>query len=258
MIRFDMRASILLRRKTAMTPGARRSNFETTRWSVVLTAASRDASGAHKALTTLCETYWYPLYTFVRRQGYDADEAQDLTQAFFARLLEKHHVEDARRERGRFRSFLLASLKHFLLNEKQHRRTLKRGGGQAPLSLEFEAAEGRYQNEPPDPRTPETIFDRRWALTVLDGVLRRLRREAANADKIAEFDALKPCLHGDLPHGSYRALGETLGMTEGAVKVAVHRLRRRFQRCLREEIAQTVLTPEAVDEELQYLFRALV
>jgi RNA polymerase sigma factor (sigma-70 family) len=241
-----------------MTSGAGRSSFETTRWSVVLTAGARDSSGAHQALATLCETYWYPLYAFVRRQGYDADQAQDLTQAFFARLLEKHDVEDARRERGRFRSFLLASLKHFLQNEAQYRRRQKRGGGQAPLSLEFETAEGRYLREPPDPRTPETIFDRRWALTVLDGVLRRLRREAVDADKVAEFDALKACLNGDLPHGSYRALGETLGMTEGAVKVAVHRLRRRFQRVLREEIAQTVPTPQAVDEELQYLFRALM
>lgn len=223
----------------------------------MLTAAGRDGSGAHQALATLCETYWYPLYAYVRRQGYDADQAKDLTQAFFARLIEKHDVEDARRDRGRFRSFLLASLKHFLLNEAQYRRRLKRGGGQAPLSLEFDAAEGRYLREPPDPRTPETIFDRRWALTVLDRVLRRLRHDAGASGKTAEFDALKACLNGDLPHGSYRALGEKLGMTEGAVKVAVHRLRRRFQRCLREEIAQTVLTADEVDEELQYLFRAL-
>ncbi len=233
------------------------SRFDTTRWSLVLTAAGRDSSDARRALATLCETYWYPLYAYVRRQGYPAPDAQDLTQAFFARLLEKHDMEDARRERGRFRSFLLASLRHFLLNEAESRRTLKRGGGHVPLSLDLETAEGRYLGEPIDRCTPETIFDRRWALTVLDRVLLRLRRQAIEAGKTAELDALKGCLTGEIPHGSYRALGRELGLTEGAVKVAVHRLKRRFQRLLREEIAQTVLTSDAIDEEIQYLFSAL-
>ena len=240
-----------------MTSRAGRSRFDTTRWSVVLTAAGGDTSGAHQALATLCETYWYPLYAHVRRQGYAAADAEDLTQAFFARLLEKHDVEDARRDRGRFRSFLLASLRHFLLNEAQHQRTLKRGGGHVLLSLDFQTAEGRYLREPAEPSTPDTIFDRRWALTVLDRVLRRLRQDAAAAGKIAELDALKTCLTGEMPHGSYRALGHELGLSEGAVKVAVHRLKRRFQRFLREEIAQTVLNSEAIDEEIQYLFAAL-
>ena len=233
------------------------SRFDTTRWSLVLTAAGRDSSDARRALATLCETYWYPLYAYVRRQGYPAPDAQDLTQAFFARLLEKHDVEDARRDRGRFRSFLLASLRHFLLNEAQSRRTLKRGGGDVPLSLDLETAEGRYLGEPIDRCTPETIFDRRWALTVLDRVLLRLRRQAIDSGKVAELDALKACLTGEIPHGSYRALGHELGLTEGAVKVAVHRLKRRFQRLLREEIAQTVLSSDAIDEEIQYLFSAL-
>jgi DNA-directed RNA polymerase specialized sigma24 family protein len=240
-----------------MPSPAGRSRFDTTRWSLVLAAAARDSSGARRALATLCETYWYPLYAYVRRQGYAAPDAQDLTQAFFARLLEKHDVEDARRDRGRFRSFLLASLRHFLLNEAQSRRTLKRGGGQVPLSLDLETAEGRYLREPIDTCTPDTIFDRRWALTVLDRVLLRLRRQAIDAGKTAELDALKACLTGGIPHGSYRALGRELGLTEGAVKVAVHRMKRRFQQLLREEIAQTVLTSDAIDEEIQYLFSAL-
>jgi RNA polymerase sigma-70 factor (ECF subfamily) len=240
-----------------MPSHAGRSRFDTTHWSIVVTAGG-DGSLAHQALASLCETYWYPLYAYVRRQGYDADQAKDLTQGFFARLIEKRDVDGARRERGRFRSFLLASLKHFLLNEAERRRALKRGGGQAPLSLEFDAAEGRYLREPPDSRTPETIFDRRWALTMLDRVLRRVRQDAIDAGRAAEFDVLKPCLTGDMPRGGYRALSEQLGISESGVKVAVHRLRRRFQRRLREEIAQTVLTPDQVDEELQYLFRALV
>jgi RNA polymerase sigma-70 factor (ECF subfamily) len=240
-----------------MTVGPRHARFETTRWSLVLAAGGGESSQARQALAALCETYWYPLYAYVRRQNYNADDAQDLTQAFFARLIEKQDVQDARRARGRFRSFLLAAMKHFLLNEAQHRRALKRGGGQTPLSIEGDTAEGRYRREPPDTSTPEVVFDRRWALTVLDRALGRLRREAVEAGKTAEFDALKACLTGDIPHGSYRMIGETLGLSEGAVKVAVHRLRRRFQRALRAEISETVLTDADVEKELQYLFRAL-
>lgn len=240
-----------------MTPGSRHARFETTHWSLVLAAGRGESSQARQALAALCEIYWYPLYAYVRRQNYNVDDAQDLTQAFFARLIEKQDVQDARCERGRFRSFLLASMKHFLLNEARHRRALRRGGGETPLPLEVETAEGRYLREPPDTATPEAVFDRRWALTVLDRALGRLRRHAVDAGKTAEFDALKACLTGDIPHGSYRTLGEALGLSEGAVKVAVHRLRRRFQRALRAEISETVLTGADVEEEIQYLFRAL-
>jgi RNA polymerase sigma-70 factor (ECF subfamily) len=205
----------------------------------------------------LCEAYWYPLYAFVRRQGYGLDDAQDLTQAFFARLLEKQDLQDARRDHGKFRSFLLASMKHFLLNDRDYHRALKRGGGIALLPLEFDGAEGRYALEPEDGHTPETIFDRRWALTVLDRVLARLRREAAAAGKGREFDRLKTCLTGEPADVGYRELGEAIGMTEGAVKVAAHRLRRRYRRFLREEIANTVLTDAAVEDEIRYLFRTL-
>lgn len=221
-------------------------------------AAGADAtSEARAALTALCETYWTPLYWYVRRQGHDADAAQDLTQAFLARLIEKHDVRNVRRERGRFRSFLLAALKHFLLNDAQSQRAVKRGGGVTTLPLEFDTAEGKYLKEPRDTRTPETTFDRRWALTVLDRVLQRLRREATGADKVAEFDVLKPSLLGESPPGGYQTWGGELGLTEGAVKVAVHRLRRRFQRVLRDEIAQTVSTEAEVEDEIRFLLSAL-
>lgn len=240
-----------------VTSGGRGTRFETTEWSVVLAAGGEHSSAARTALATLCKTYWFPLYAYVRRQGHAADDARDLTQAFFTRFLEKQAVLDVRRERGRFRSFLLASIRNFLLNEAGHRRTLKHGDGQVILSLDFETAEGRYLREPQDARTPERIFDRRWALTVLDGVLRRLRREWVNAGKGVEFDQLKVCLSGESPVGGYRELGQTLGLTEGAVKVAVHRLRRQYQRLLRDEIARTVATDQAVDEEIRYLSRVL-
>ncbi len=159
-----------------MTTGDTR--FETTHWSLVLTAARGDSSDARQALASLCEIYWYPLYAYVRRQGHNADDALHLTQAFFTRLIERRDVQDARRERGRFRSFLLASMKHFLLNESRHRRAVKRGGDVAHLALDFKTAEGRYLRERDDPATPEALFDRRWALTVLDRALGRLRRAA--------------------------------------------------------------------------------
>ena len=240
-----------------MTPEPRRTRFETTRWSLVLAAGGDASTEARVALATLCEAYWYPLYAYVRRQGYEAEDAQDLTQAFFARLLEKHHVHDARRERGRFRSFLLAAMKHFLLNEVQHRRALKRGGGQALRSLDAETAEGRYRRELTDTCTPEVLFDRGWACAVLDRVLARLRGEWAEAGKTVEFDHLKPCLTGESRERGYRELGRALGLSEGAVKVTVHRLRRRYRYLLREEIAETVLTEAGVEEEIQHLFRSL-
>jgi len=230
--------------------------FETTQWSLVLRAAG-DSSGALVALDTLCSKYWYPLYAYVRRRGHDAEDACDLTQAFFTRLLERHDVQSARRERGRFRSYLLASMKHFLLNDAARRRALKRGGGQSLRPLDVEAAEGRYSLEPVDTCTPEIAFDRRWACSLLECVLNRLRREWIDAGRGAEFDRLSVCLTGDAPEGGYRQLARDLGTSEGAVKVAVHRLRGRYRRLLRDEIAETVLTEHAVEEELQHLFRAL-
>jgi RNA polymerase sigma factor (sigma-70 family) len=235
-----------------------RRRFETTRWSVVLAAGGAASPEARAALATLCEIYWYPLYAYVRRQGYPAEEAEDLTQAFFARLLEKQSIDTARRERGRFRSFLLASMRHFLLNDVQHRRALKRGGDRALVPLDGDPAEVRYLRELTETKTPDSIFDRAWACALLDRVLARLRGEWTQAGKGPEFERLKSCLTGESREGGYRELGHELGVREGAVKVAAHRLRRRYRQLLREEVAETVQTPDEIDEEIRQLFRAVL
>jgi RNA polymerase sigma factor (sigma-70 family) len=231
--------------------------FETTQWSVVLAVGGDDSSASRRALATLCETYWYPLYAYIRRRGHSPEDAQDLTQSFLASLLERRDFADLSPERGRFRAFLLASLQHFLANDAASRRAQKRGGGQPLLSLSLEDAEGRYQFEPAGPLTPETIFDRRWALTVIERVLEELRGDAREAGKSDEFERLKASLLGQAPAGGYAAIAKGLGTTEGAVKVAVHRLRRRFHETLRRHIAETVLSEQDVDDEIRYLIRAV-
>jgi len=241
--------------KHAEHPG--RAHFATTRWSMVVAAGARATPRSEEALARLCEAYWYPLYAYVRRWGYTADEAQDLTQEFFARLMEKGYLRQADPHRGRFRSFLLAALKHFLANERDRAGAQKRGGGRPPLPLEIETAEGRYSLEPVDPETPEKIFERRWALILLDKVLSRLRDEYHRTGRGALFDVLKDLLTSGKADETYARLGAELGMSEGAVKVAVHRLRRRFGELLREEIAETVADPQDVDDEIRYLFTAL-
>jgi len=239
-----------------MTP-AGRPRFETTRWSLVLAAGGSHPSAAREALAALCDTYWYPLYGYVRRQGHDADQARDAVQAFILMLLERDDFRGLRPERGRFRAFLLVSLRHFLESRRLHDRALKRGGGEPPpLPLEFGTAESRYLLEPAGAGTPETVFDRNWALAVLDQVFQRIRKEWEAKGKGAEFDRLKDCLMGELPAGGYRALALDLGSTEAATKMAVLRLKRRFQQELRSEIADTV-TDDAVDDELRYLLKAL-
>jgi RNA polymerase sigma-70 factor (ECF subfamily) len=232
--------------------------FATTRWSLVLRAGA-DASvpGSDEALASLCEAYWYPLYAYLRSHGSSVEEAQDMTQAFFARVLEKKSIRHADPARGRFRSFLLASLKNFAANERERDLAAKRGGGISTLSLEVEGAEGRFQLEPPSDETPETIFDRRWAVTLLDRALARLKGEMVHSGKDQQFERLKPYLVGDQPQLSYADTGSTLGMSEGAVKVAVHRLRRQFRDLVRDEIAQTVSSPEEVDDELRHLWSAV-
>jgi RNA polymerase sigma factor (sigma-70 family) len=211
----------------------------------------------HEALATLCETYWYPLYAFLRSRNYSADDAQDLTQAFFARLLEKQTIRQADPARGRFRSFLLASLKNFAANEHDREIARKRGGDVAILSLEIETAEGRFQMELPSDETPERVFDRRWALTLLDRVMSRLKSETARSDKPSQFDRLKAYLTGDQPQLSYAETASHLGTSEGAVKVAVHRLRRRFRDLVRDEIAHTVSSPEEIEDELRHLWSSV-
>lgn len=237
-------------------PAAASGRFATTHWSLVVAARDRASPEAPDALAALCRAYWYPLYAFIRRRGHDADEAQDLTQEFFARLLEKDFLQDVDRERGKFRSFLLAACQHFLCNERDRARAGKRGGGRPVLPLDFPDAEGRYGREPAHQLTPEKLFERRWALTLLERVLARLREESEAAGKVALFERLKGSLVGDPAAGSYAAAAADLGSTEAAVKMAVHRLRRRYRALLEDEIAVTV-GPGQVEEEVRALFAAL-
>jgi len=231
--------------------------FVTTHWSVVLTAGDSNTTIAHEALAKLCQTYWFPLYAFVRRRGFSPPDAEDLTQEFFARFLEHKWVGNADREKGRFRTFLLSALNHFLANEWDKARAQKRGGGSTPLPLEFNAAETRYVREPADNVTPEQHFERRWALTLLETVVNRLRTEYEQDGKADLFTALNPCLVGDRTSQPYEELARELGVSEGAVKSAVHRLRQRYRQLLRDEIAQTVAGPGEVDEELNHLIAVL-
>lgn len=232
------------------------NDFATTRWSVVLAAGRKSDPSSDRALADLCQSYWYPLYVYVRRRGVDTDAARDLTQEFFARLLEKNYLAVAQPERGRFRAFLLTALKNFLANEWERRRAQKRGGGKAILALDFDAGESRFHNEPAHNDTPERLFDRQWALAVLDSCLTRLRGEFATQRKEQEFAQLKNFLTGEAA-ASYAVVAQELGMTEGAVKVAVHRLRRRYRELLRAEVAQTLAEPAEVNDEIRCLFEAL-
>jgi len=236
---------------------AQPGRFATTHWSLVLCAGRGGPRQASSALATLCENYWLPLYAFVRREGYASHDAQDLTQEFFARLLEKNYLAVADRRRGRFRSFLLAAMKHFLANQRRRTRAQKRGGRQSVLSWDFQAAENQYNLAAAENLTPERLYEKRWALSLLDLVLRRLREEYGAAGKSRLFDRLKQFLSGEEALQSYGQVAAELEMTEGAVKVAVHRLRRRYRELLREEIAQTVATPEEFEDELRHLFTAL-
>ena len=236
---------------------SRQPAFVTTHWSVVLMAANSDTTRAQSALEKLCRTYWYPLYAYVRRRGQSAADAQDLTQEFFARLLERNWLDRADQQRGRFRSFLLSAMNHFLSDEWDKARAQKRGGGITPLPLQFDAAETRYVHEPADNITPEHSYERRWALTLLDEVLRRLRSEYEQDGKAELFAALHPCLVGDRSSQPYADLAVRLGINEGTVKSAVHRLRQRYRQLLHDEIAQTVAEPGEVTEELHHLFAVL-
>jgi RNA polymerase sigma-70 factor (ECF subfamily) len=236
-----------------LTAGGR---FAATRWTVVLTAGHGSSPQAGRALEELCRTYWYPLYAYVRRRGHSPHEAEDLTQECFARLLAKNYLADVHREKGRFRSFLLASLKHFLANEWDRARAVKRGGGQPLLSLDVQTAETRYRSEPADDLTAEKLLDRQWALALLDQVLARLQAEFVADGKEKQFDELKVLLTEGKGATSYAAVAARLGTTEGAAKVAVHRLRRRYRELLREEISHTVATPAEIEEEIRHLFAA--
>ena len=266
-------------------PGPEKGDrFATTHWSMVASAGRSHSPDASQALATLCENYWFPLYAFVRRAGHSADDAQDLTQEFFVRLLAKNYLAGADPQRGRFRSFLLGAMKHFLAKERRRQGAQKRGGHRPVLSLDFHSGENRYSLiEPVDNLTPERLYERRWALTLLDLVLGRLREEFRAAGKLDLFDALKQFLAGGTgkgdrpalperpfgcfaqsgpvplssPEPTYVEVAKELGMSEGAVKVAVHRLRRRYRKLLKVEIARTIVEPESLEDELRELLAAL-
>ncbi len=237
---------------------ARGDRFATTHWSMVVSAGGSDSSEARRALAMLCENYWFPLYAFVRRAGYSAEDAQDLTQEFFVRLLAKNYLADADRQRGKFRSYLLGAMKHFLAKERRRQGALKRGGTRPMLSLDFHSGENRYSLiEPVDNMTPERLYEKRWALTLLDLVLSRLREEFCTAGKLELFDSLKQFLARGTAKPAYLEVAEELGMSKGAVKVAVHRLRRRYRKLLKDEIARTTVGPESLEDELGELLAAL-
>jgi RNA polymerase sigma-70 factor (ECF subfamily) len=227
--------------------------FATTHWSVVLAAGHDSSPGAQEALEKLCSAYRYPLYAYVRRQGHSPDDAQDLTQAFFARLLEKKSLRHAQKERGRFRTFLLTSLKHFLIHEWERTQSAKRGGGSIHLSWDQTTSEERYLLEPVSDLTPDKVFDQRWALTLFQDALSRLRHESATAGKSDRFEQLKAFLTDEPAEGAYQKVAERLGMSPDSVAVSVHRLRQRYGELVREGIAQTVASPAEVQEELRYL-----
>ena len=232
------------------------ADFRTTHWNVVLTAAQKGSPSADEALAKLCKVYWYPLYAFIRRLGHTSHEAEDLTQEFFARLLDKNFLAGIKVEGGRFRSYLLTTLKHFLANEWNRAQTQKRGGGKIFFSLDEQDAETRYEFEPTDNVTPESIFERRWALTLLEQVMNRLAEEYMAEGKAKQFERLQIFLSGDKRSIPYVQTAADLGMSEGAVKVAVHRMRKRYGGLLRAEIAQTVASQGEIEEEIRYLIAA--
>ena len=223
----------------------------------MLAAGGRSTPGADVALEELCRTYWYPLYAYVRRHGHSREDAEDLTQAFFARLLEKDYLKGISREKGKFRAFLLVAVKRFLANEWDRASSQKRGGGVRPLSLDWLDADQRYQINPADTLSPDKLYDRAWAVTVLEQVITRLRDESAAEGKARLYEQLKAFLMAGKSDIPYAQAAAALEMTEGAVRVAVHRLRQRYRELLREEIAQTLSDPAQVEEEMQALFSAL-
>jgi DNA-directed RNA polymerase specialized sigma24 family protein len=235
----------------------RREVFSTTQWTMVLAAGQDDNPSAGPALEQLCGKYWFPIYAFIRRRGSNPHEAEDLTQGFFAFALEKGVFKKVDREKGRFRTFLLAALTNFLANEWDKCRTLKRGGAYRIINWDDVAAEDLYRQEPIDTATPEKLFERRWASVLVEQVLDRLGQEYAAAGKETLFSKLEPGLTGELAAGTVAGWAAELRMTEGAVKVAVHRLRRRFGELLRKEIAATVANDGEVDEEIRHLFAAI-
>ena len=233
------------------------SVFPVTRWSVVVEARDDGDGEPAAALEELCRTYWMPLYAAVRRFGHDPEDARDLTQEFFARLLEKHWLHAADREKGRFRTFLMVALKRFLANEWHRGQAAKRGGGLDPVPLDTQLAERLYGGSGAHSLTPEQLFDKRWALTLIETALARMEQEYRDAGRGGEFATLKPCLTAGRGEIDYRELAGRLGPSEGAARVAVHRIRKRYRSLFREEIARTVRDEDEVEEEMRALMQAL-
>jgi RNA polymerase sigma-70 factor (ECF subfamily) len=231
--------------------------FHTTHWTVVLTAGSGDGTATREALASLCATYWYPLYAFIRRQGSGPHEAEDLTQEFFYRFLERNALASVRPTAGKFRSFLLACLKNFLANERERAQAQRRGGGQPLVPLDGTDAETRYALEPADHLTPEAVFERRWAFAVLERTMAELRREYSTSQEREQFEELEGFLPGGQPNGSRAELATRRGVSVGAIDVAIHRLRRRFGARLREQVARTVSSGAEVEEEIRHLISVL-
>lgn len=238
-------------------PSPDSEEFASTRWSIVLAAGRADRPDSRQALAELCQSYWYPLYAYVLRRINDPHEAQDLIQEFFSRLLEQNAFAIADPQRGRFRAFLLTSLRNFLTDQWNRTKARKRGGGQMRLSLNFESEKSLDALEPTDDQTPERLFDRQWAITLMDLVMTRLRDELVRAGKELHFEQLKGFLGGGRTGTSYAKVARELGISTGAAMVAAHRLRRRYRDLLREEIAQTVASPDEVDDEIRSLFTCL-
>lgn len=230
--------------------------FATTHWTVVLAAGQRHSPQADHALEELCRTYWFPLYAYVRRRGHAKADAEDLVQAFFARFLAKNYLAGLSEERGRFRAFLLAALKNFLINEWKHASRQKRGGGEATLSLDWETADTKFQVAAQNEPSPDQAFDREWALALLSRVIERLQAECVADGKAKVFEQLKVFLAAGKGETAQSEVAKSLGMEEGAVRVAVHRLRKRYRQLLRDEIANTLSDPAMVDEEMRALFGA--
>jgi RNA polymerase sigma-70 factor (ECF subfamily) len=238
---------------TAGSPSEQGGWFTTTHWSIVLTARDPACPQAADALEKLCRSYWYPLYAFVRRQGHDESSAKDLTQGFFARLLEKNYLAHVVQDKGKFRSFLLASLKHYMADERDKERAQKRGGGQIPLSLNETVGEDRYRAEPVDVMDAEKLYERRWALTLLDQARERLKQEFLNAGKSQLYERLQAFDAGGGDTPAYGDVALDLGLSESGVRTAVFRMRQRYRELVREEVAQTVSSPQEVDEEIRHL-----
>ncbi len=232
--------------------------FTTTHWTMVLAARSDDSGAARHALEELCRTYWYPLYTYIRRQGYSPEDAQDLAQGFFERVLERNFFGHADREKGRFRAFLLTLLKHYISDQRDRERALKRGGGAKFISLEAQAAEQRYALEPVETMSPDKLFERSWAVTVLGQAEARLRQEFERAEKLELYEQLKDCEGGGGRARSYADIGSRLGMSESAIKGAAFRFRQRKAELVREVIAQTVARVTDIEDEIRYLLSAIV